>query len=251
MLLPHEKLIVHEKALLFVKTMMAMVDQWPANLAVSDQLIRACESLILNLVKAAGRSYSSMGMYNLDCSLGSALECAACLDIAYINELIDASSLNALKEALQSIVRLEIGLRKEWDSCVHEPSAQYETNQVVYFSHESLNVYQSALQIYRLIRISLAEDVDGWHRYARKADEAVTGLALNIAEGNGRYSKLDRGKFIAIAEDAGCRLAAYLELSAVTNSTRIESIKSVLREVMAMLGGMKQYLKGSGASPSK
>jgi hypothetical protein len=44
-------------------------------------------------------------------------------------------------------------------------------------------------------------------------DELSTSLTVNIAEGNGRFSKLDHGTFVSIAEDAGTKLAAYLDLA--------------------------------------
>jgi four helix bundle protein len=66
-------------------------------------------------------------------------------------------------------------------------------------------------------------------------------LTLNIAEGNGRFSQLDHGKFLSVAEEAGTKLAAYLDLIASASNMKVETAKSNLREVMAMLDGLKGY----------
>jgi hypothetical protein len=70
-------------------------------------------------------------------------------------------------------------------------------------------------------------------------------LTVNIAEGNGRFSKLDHGKFVEIAEDAGSKLSAYLDLAATAWAEDMSLAKCHLREVMAMLEGLKGYLDGA------
>ncbi|MBC8870527.1 MAG: four helix bundle protein [Planctomycetes bacterium] len=75
---PHEKLDVYAHALGFAKTATALIASWPAVMAVSDQLGRATESIVTNLAKAARLRATENGIYCLECSLGSVLECAAC-----------------------------------------------------------------------------------------------------------------------------------------------------------------------------
>lgn len=110
-----------------------------------------------------------------------------------------------------------------------------------YFPHEQLEVYQRSLQVH--------ESLDAiWHggqmrsRRAKRVDELTTSLTLNIAEGNGRFSKVDHSKFLAIAEDAGTKLSVYLDLLAPAAPLNVEHVKSYLREVMAMLSGLRGYL---------
>jgi four helix bundle protein len=83
-------------------------------------------------------------------------------------------------------------------------------------------------------------------RYTRRIDELSTSLTINIVEGNGRFSKVDHSKFVSIAEDAGTKLAAYLDLAAATALMQSDAAKACLREVMAMLGGLRGYLEREG-----
>ena len=240
--LAHEKLIVYEKSLAFIKTIAPVIDAWPSKYAICDQMDRASESLIINLVKAAGESHQEQKVYYLECSIGSALECAACLDIAYIKQLIDSETAKETKVALQTIVRMEYGLRKSWFSSLHEETETYDANPDIFFIHESLRVYQCALHVCQVLDTNVLAATERWDRYTRRSDESITSLILNIAEGNGRFSKLDHNKFIVIAEDAGIRLSAYFDLITASASANLSSIKTELREVLAMIAGMKGYL---------
>jgi len=71
----------------------------------------------------------------------------------------------------------------------------------------------------------------------------TTSLTLNIAEGNGRFSSLDHRKFLGTAEEAGTKLAAYLDLVEATATIEVDDSRSYLRRVMAMLAGLKGYLE--------
>lgn len=238
---PHEQLEVYTVALRFAVLGDELLGKWPAIWAVHGQFDRAVESIVTNLTNAARLRTTAAGIYSLECSLGSVLECAACLDVAYLRHLIDAPRMNSAKELLQQIARMEVGLRRSWESCVREQAEAYATESGRYFLHESLDVYQRSLQI--------NEAVDGiWQkghirsRHAKRVDELTTSLTLNIAEGNGRFSKVDHSKFLGIAEDAGTKLAAYLDLLASESKVDVERTKSYLREVMAMLSGLRGYL---------
>ena len=50
-------------------------------------------------------------------------------------------------------------------------------------------------------------------------------------------------KFVSIAEDAGTKPAAYLAAATLMKS---DAAKACLREVLAMLGGLKGYLERTG-----
>ena len=110
-----------------------------------------------------------------------------------------------------------------------------------YFLHESLDVYQRSLQVHEMLG-------NLWHhdktrsRYVRRVDELSTSLTINIAEGNGRFAKLDHRKFIEVAEDAGTKLAAYLDLIQAASLIDGASTKGFLRQVMAMLAGLRGHL---------
>lgn len=243
-ILPHEQLHVYAKALAFAKWAVVRVDAWPASVAVRGQLDRAMESIITNLVRAARYQRMDHGIYLLECSLGSVLECAACLDVAQRRQLIGASEVSDGKLILQEVARMEVGLRSAWSEpgCVREEHAEYTAGTKFYFNHESLDVYQRTLQLHEVLGKILLSDKRE-NRYAKRMDELSTSVTLNIAEGNGRFSKRDHGIFADAAEDAVTKLAAYLDLAAAAWEVDLDPSKAQLREVMAMLAGLKEYLK--------
>jgi hypothetical protein len=239
---PHEKLDVYARSLTFVQLAAAQIESWPPTASVRDQLDRASESLITNLVKAVRLRRSSQGMYSLECSLGSVLECAACFDVAFVKNLLDGPLLHDGKTLLQAIAQMEVGLRRSWCSSIHEDAEPYAAEPKVYFAHESLTVYQRALQLCRTVEVGILANGLASPRYVRRIDELMTSLILNIAEGNGRFSHLDHGKFLDVAQECGMKLAAYLDLIAAARRIDVGPARSLLREVVAMLGGLKGYL---------
>ena len=54
---------------------------------------------------------------------------------------------------------------------------------------------------------------------------------------------VDHSRFVSIAEDAGTKLAAYLDLAEAAALMKSDAAKACLREVMAMLGGLRGYLE--------
>ena len=240
----HERLRVYDKALAFVRLITPEVDLWPSRYCVRDQIDRAMESVITNLVKAAWLQPSRQAVYHLECSLGSVLECAACVDVALIRDLIDKETASGRKLALLEVVRMEVGLRSSWSPSVCEEPEHYG-EQTSGFSHEYLLVYQQGLQLCRVLVGGVLAAHDAHDRYARRIDEASTSLLLNIAEGNGRFSQLDHRLFIERAQEAGVKLAAYLDLVSPIGTEPTDSAKALLHEVMAMLSGLRGYLDGS------
>jgi four helix bundle protein len=83
-MLPHEKLDVYRKALDFIGHARAGVVLWDKRHAVADQYERASDSLVLNLAEGARLRPGRAKLRALDFALGSCLECAACLDLAWI-----------------------------------------------------------------------------------------------------------------------------------------------------------------------
>jgi len=240
---PHEKLEVYLQSLAFVRKAAALVDQWPVSASVRDQLDRAGESHITDLARAVQANKTAKGIYYLECSLGSVLECAACLDVGVVKHLLGDAEMRSGKEQLQVIARMEVGLRRSWLSVVREEVTEpYGSHVGCYFAHESLHVYQRAVQLFEELEAKFLADGNGRARHLRRIDELATSLVLNIAEGNGRFSRLDHGKFIDIAEEAGIKLAAFLDLTEISSTADIHPSKRLLREVMAMLAGLKGYL---------
>ena len=79
---PHEQLDVYGVALRFATLADGLLATWESSWAVHGQLERAVESVVTNLAKAARLRATDAGVYSIECSLGSVLECAACMDVA-------------------------------------------------------------------------------------------------------------------------------------------------------------------------
>ena len=212
-LFAHEKLNVYQHALAFFRLADEMAAAWDPKHAITDHFPRAAESIVVNLAEASA-AFSGVKQKSLDVALGSTLECAACLDIAQVKELIDRETLALHKPSLARIFRMQMGLKKSWSRGVvrEEPEAYGVAREsVMCFHHEQLDAYRVALEFV------------GWFcgvqafrglpaRRFRKMDGATTSMLLNIAEGNGRFSELDHRRFLEVAHRSAIKMAAQLDL---------------------------------------
>ena len=243
----HEKLIVDRKALDFAGRSSTLVSAWDNRHSVVDHLTRAAESILLNLAEGARLAPGRARLKSLDYSLGSTLECAACLDIARVKHLCSEADAAHEKRPLCEITKMLIGLRKNWERSAHvvgEETLPYKASSPVkdepLFHHERLDVYQTSLGFMGWFT-ELAAVQAMPSRLAQRLDEAATSLILNIAEGNGRYAELGQAKFLDIAESAAVKLAAYLDLSVEKSAMTAKdcvSGKTLLVRIEAMLQSM-------------
>ena len=79
-----EKLKVYDRALVCVASLNQLSLRWDKRHAVVDHLVRAGESVLLNIVEAVHPRGSRQRQHVLDYAIGSALERAACLDISQL-----------------------------------------------------------------------------------------------------------------------------------------------------------------------
>jgi four helix bundle protein len=125
----HENLKVYQRTLPFNVKVGVWTALWDSKHALCDQLSRAAGSMLENIALASA-AYSTIKLRGLDYAIGSGLECAACLDLAGIKQLLDMKSLHTEKEELSQILRMLVGLRKSWAQSgqfVREDSAEYST----------------------------------------------------------------------------------------------------------------------------
>src|SRR5208283_944405 len=80
-LFDHEKLEVYQETLAFVTWLEPLLQKLPKTIAVRDQLDRAGTSIVLNLAEGNGKFTAPDRCRYFDISRGSALECAAALDV--------------------------------------------------------------------------------------------------------------------------------------------------------------------------
>jgi four helix bundle protein len=114
-----------------------------------------------------------------------------------------------------------------------------------YFDHEKLNVYHVSLVFNEWI-VELLASIEAKAAAKDQLDRSATSIPLNIAEGNGKFSKRDRAKFFDIARGSALESAASLDVLVsrkLTTKTQIISAKEQLVQIVNMLMGL---LKGLG-----
>jgi|SRR5665213_599152 len=122
-LFDHEKLEVYQESLAFVTWLEPWLQKLPKSIAVRDQLDRASTSISLNLAEGNGKFTSPDRCRFFDIARGSALECAAALDILVCQGRFELSVVTAGKERLRRIVSMLVGLtRANSDYRLHETS---------------------------------------------------------------------------------------------------------------------------------
>lgn len=112
------------------------------------------------------------------------------------------------------------------------------------FHHEKLTVYQRTLQFASWSQVlidSLTKKTSTRDQLERAGDS----IALNIAEGNGKFSQKDRARFFQIAHGSALESAACLDLFVARQCCEAEAItqgKALLEEIVKMLFTMLDQL---------
>ena len=108
----HERLEVYQEAIAFIAWLSALLDGTVRIGDVKDQLDRASTSIPLNIAEGNGKYAPKDRCRFFDIAHGSALECAACLDILVAKAKLTPEQIHPGKESLQRIVRMLMGLIK-------------------------------------------------------------------------------------------------------------------------------------------
>jgi four helix bundle protein len=119
-----------------------------------------------------------------------------------------------------------------------------ESHQEPYFDHEKLEVYKESLAFIAWLTpvlegVSRAGDVKD------HLDRASTSIPLNIAEGNGKYSKRDRCRYFDTATGSSFECAAGLDVLVAKGKPPPEEInpgKQRLCRIVKMLVGLIKSL---------
>jgi four helix bundle protein len=91
----------------------------------------------------------------------------------------------------------------------------------IYFDHEKLDVYQEAIAFCGWVGDLLAQ-ISAKAAAKDQLDRASTSIPLNIAEGNGKFSARDRGRFLEMARGSALECAACLDVLLVRKLTTEE-----------------------------
>src|SRR5689334_6580705 len=108
----HEKLDVYQESLAFNGWISAILEQAIRVGDVKDQLDRASTSIPLNIAEGNGKYAPKDRCRFFDIAHGSALECAAALDILVAKGKLTVEQIRPGKEVLQRAVRMLMGLIK-------------------------------------------------------------------------------------------------------------------------------------------
>jgi four helix bundle protein len=106
----HEKLVAYQRSIQFVVWSSPLLEKLPAKLAVSDQLDRASTSVPLNIAEGNSKFTAPDRCRYFDTARGSALECAACLDVLIAKGRCTTEETQKGKELLRETVSLLVGL---------------------------------------------------------------------------------------------------------------------------------------------
>jgi four helix bundle protein len=106
----HEKLVVYQRSIEFVGWASALLDDLPRRLAVHDQLDRASTSVPLNIAEGNGKYTVPDRCRYFEIARGSALECAACLDVLVAKGKCTVDEIDPGKTILLATVSLLSGL---------------------------------------------------------------------------------------------------------------------------------------------
>src|SRR5919197_4236310 len=100
----HEKLDVYQEAIAFCGWVGEFLGTIAARAAAKDQLDRASTSIPLNIAEGNGKFSAKDRARFFEMARGSALECAACLDVLLVRKLATEDQVILSKEQLARIV---------------------------------------------------------------------------------------------------------------------------------------------------
>lgn len=121
----HEKLNVYQASLTFITWATELISKVDVKAAVKDQLDRASTSVPLNIAEGNGKFAIKDRCRFLEFARGSALECAACLDVLVAKKLSEEAVVRAGKEQLFEIVSMLMGLISSLTARIGEEEGTY------------------------------------------------------------------------------------------------------------------------------
>ncbi|MCP4700838.1 MAG: four helix bundle protein [Gammaproteobacteria bacterium] len=122
----HEKLVVYQKTIRFIAWVNGLLRKIKSTVAAKDQLERASTSVALNIAEGNGKFSMKDRCRFWQIARGSAMECAACLDVFMAKQLITEAEQNEGKQQLREVVRMLMGLMKQGETGVKEADEEYE-----------------------------------------------------------------------------------------------------------------------------
>src|SRR5438093_9005969 len=110
----HEKLDFYQESIAVCGWVGDLLSDVSGKAAAKDQLDRASTSLPLNIAEGNGKFSDADRSRFLEIARGSALECAACLDVLVVRKLANQDQVILAKERLARIVQMLVGLLRKF-----------------------------------------------------------------------------------------------------------------------------------------
>jgi four helix bundle protein len=243
--LGHEKLNVYQRSIEFAGIGRALLDALTHRVAACDHLERAAESILFNIAHASSSWFPKERIVYLGHANGSALECAACLDILVAKSLLAGENIYSGKCVLSEIVCMLNGMRRITANQVSENRAMYRTKKGNLFGHEDLNVYHTELHLVAWVE-KVSTGFSSRADLVSRLDKTTTSIVLNTAEGNGRFTEADHAKFLNIAYKSTLQsltLVDLVEISGFAGPERLQEGRQLLREIAAMLTALVKVVR--------
>ena len=233
--LPHERLDVYGVYLETARLCSDVVANATQQIVAFDHLERAIESTGVNLIRANGQPAGSAARANdLDVSIASAHECAACLDVCLARRVMKECLYTSGTRNLWRIRGMLLGLKRASEARVREDRASYGTPG---FPFANLDMYRVSLQAVAWIH-DLLEEINLKARIQRRLDTSSTGTVLNIAEGHGRETAADQNRFMRTAQEHAYQTLVLLDVMAARKDvtpSRVSEGKATQTRVIRML----------------
>ena len=135
----HEKLDVYREAIAFCAWTGELLNAITAKAAAKDQLDRASTSIPLNIAEGNGKFSVKDRARFLEIARGSALECAAALDVLVARKLATLEQVESAKDNLVRIVQMLMGMLRRFSErgeFLREDAEQYRIEHEQEHEHE-------------------------------------------------------------------------------------------------------------------
>jgi four helix bundle protein len=118
----HEKLNAYKNAVTFIAWTQPFIEALPAKVSARDQLERSSTSVALNLAEGNAKFSPAERARFFQSAHGSAVECAACLDVLVARGMMDSETATRGKELLETVVAPILGLLSKLGCRIAEDS---------------------------------------------------------------------------------------------------------------------------------
>ena len=123
----HEKLTVYQRSSEFAAWSQDLIESLTKKTSTRDHLERAGDSVALNMAEGNGKFSQKDRARFFQIAHGSALECAACLDLLVARGCCEQSAVSRGKLLLEEIVRMLFKLLDQLGCRIAEDSPDYSS----------------------------------------------------------------------------------------------------------------------------